>query len=139
MADRILAGFSFEEHTAFATALEELMVLAQRYPASSVKAGQLQGILEHALDELKSEMDEHVFRDCEDLPEQQRFETYYPHTRLEVEECCFERPRKVLVEKLEVLEHRAPNGKAAKLTRKILQTVDTLAALETSRTTPESR
>ncbi|MBM6834851.1 hypothetical protein [Desulfovibrio piger] len=137
MGNRILAGFSFEEHTAFAAALEELMVLAERYPVPSAKADQLQGALKRDIIELKSEMDEHVFKDCGELPKQQRFETYYPHTR--PEKCGFERPRKILTEKLEALERRAPHGKAAMLTRKILRTVDTLAALETCRTTAGSR
>lgn len=139
MGNRILAGFSFEEHTAFAAALEELMVLAERYPVPSAKADQLQGALKRDIIELKSEMDEHVFKDCEELPKQQRFETYYPHTRPATEDCGFERPRKILTEKLEALERRAPHGKAAMLTRKILRTVDTLAALETGRTTAGSR
>ena len=45
MGNRILAGFSFEEHTAFAAALEELMVLAKRYPVPSAEVDQLQGVL----------------------------------------------------------------------------------------------
>ena len=49
MGNRILAGFSFEEHTAFAAALEELMVLAERYPVPSAKADQLQGALKLSL------------------------------------------------------------------------------------------
>ena len=137
MGSRILAGFSFEEHTAFAAALEELMVLAKRYPVPSAEVDQLQGVLEHNIDELKSEMDEHVYKDCGELPERERLETYYPHTR--PENCGFERPRKVLIEKLAALERRAPHGKATMLTRKLLRTVDKLAALETCRTTAGSR
>lgn len=137
MGNRILAGFSFEEHTAFAAALEELMVLAKRYPVPSAEVDQLQGVLEHNIDELKSEMDEHVFKDCGEVPERERLEAYYPHTR--PEKCGFERPRKILTEKFEALERRAPHGKTAMLTRKILRTVDTLAALETCRTTAGSR
>lgn len=68
MGNRILAGFSFEEHTAFAAALEELMVLAERYPVPSAKADQLQGALKRDIIELKSEMDEHVFKDCGSCP-----------------------------------------------------------------------
>ena len=124
MGNRILAGFSFEEHTAFAAALEELMVLAKRYPVPSAEVDQLQGVLEHNIDELKSEMDEHVFKDCGEVPERERLEAYYPHTRPATEDCGFERPRKILTEKLEALERRAPHGKAAMLTRKILRTVD---------------
>lgn len=139
MGNRILAGFSFEEHTAFAAALEELMVLAKRYPVPSAEVDQLQGVLEHNIDELKSEMDEHVFKDCGEVPERERLEAYYPHTRPATEDCGFERPRKILTEKLEALERRAPHGKAAMLTRKILRTVDTLAALETCRTIAGSR
>jgi len=139
MGNRILAGFSFEEHTAFAAALEELMVLAKRYPVPSAEVDQLQGVLEHNIDELKSEMDEHVFKDCGEVPERERLEAYYPHTRPATEDCGFERPRKILTEKLEALERRAPHGKAAMLTRKILRTVDKLAALETCRTIAGSR
>ena len=82
-------------------------------------------------------MDEHVYKDCGEVPERERLEAYYPHTR--PEKCGFERPRKILTEKLAALEHRAPHGKATMLTRKLLRTVDTLAALETCRTTAGSR
>lgn len=114
---RRLLGIPLEKHHKFAFALFEMDWLAQHPPYSSR--------MKDACNKLRSELDEHVFMEFTELPEQKRLDVYYtfPHGFPE-QKFDLEHDIRVLSELIDELEAVDPGGKAIIHARKLQQETD---------------
>lgn len=132
MSGRKLLCIPLEKHRLFAFALQELDRLAHD---PSAPAG-----MRKACDNLRSELDEHVFDEFKNLPEQERFDVYYtaPKDFLE-HECDLQHGLRVLDELIAALEAADPQGKALVHARTLRRKADGLAVRQEARARREAR
>lgn len=132
MSGRKLLRIPLEKHRLFAFALQELDRLAYD---PSAPAG-----MKTACDALRYELDEHVFDEFKNLPEQERFDVYYtaPENFLE-HRCDLEHGMRVLSELIAALEAADPQGQALVHARKLLRESDKFALKQEARARREAR
>lgn len=111
-------GIPLEKHRKFAIALMELDLLAQTPPCPG-KIGKL-------CDELRYELDEHVFAEFQDLPEQKRFDIYYPRRSedFDPDNCQMCHVLDSLPAFISLLAEASPNSRAIKLAEELLDEIN---------------
>lgn len=121
-------GIPLEKHRQFSIALMELDLLAQTPPCPG-KIGKL-------CDDLRYELDEHVYDEFQDLPKQKRFDVYYTAPDdFDPENCQMKHVLEALPYFITLLAAAAPNSRATKLAEELL---DELNREDRQRTLPAS-
>lgn len=121
MPKRKLLGIPLEKHRIYAPALMHLDLLAPGLKRA--------GKLAYLCEELRSELDAHVFFEFTELPEQRRFDVYYTAPPdFDPDKGSLGDLLPTLVDLAQALAAAAPDTRVCRLAQGLLQEAEKLAA-----------
>jgi len=111
---RVPSKLTWEQHLHFAAKLRDFWTFLERH-AMDRKSKTFRAWLYYYFLKLRSEMDEFVFIDCKDKPENARFDVYYCWDfSPDISRYGYSQTREDLIELREALQPTNPKGKAVK-------------------------